>query len=90
MINLGDKVKDSVTGFVGIVTARTEWLNGCIRLAVQGPLKDGKVPDTEHFDETQLVLVKSKVVPSLVSRTGGPRPDEKRAFVEPSKPWPRA
>ena len=35
MINLGDTVKDKISGFTGVVVARTEWLYGCIRLAVQ-------------------------------------------------------
>jgi hypothetical protein len=30
-INLGDKVEDLITGFVGIVETRIECLNGCIR-----------------------------------------------------------
>lgn len=89
MITLGDKVKDTITGFTGIVVSRTVWLNGCIRLGVQGPLKDGKVPDAEHFDESQIALVKSKAIPSHEVRNGGPRPDEKRAYVEPPKPWSR-
>ena len=35
MKNLGDEVKDTITGFKGIVVARTEWLNGCARVTVQ-------------------------------------------------------
>lgn len=30
-VNLGDRVKDQVTGFEGIAIARTEWLFGCPR-----------------------------------------------------------
>ena len=30
-IKLGDKAKDLVSGFVGIVTTKSECLNGCIR-----------------------------------------------------------
>lgn len=83
MIKLGDKVKDSVTGFTGIAIARTTWLHGCDRLVVQpeGQTKDGKLFENYTFDEKQLVLVKSAVVkteaktPSL-KRTGGPRDDK--------------
>lgn len=66
-IDLGDQVLDRVTGFVGIVVAKTEWLNGCVRYNVQPPLakKEGeteKVPDVACFDEQQLeVLVKGVV-----------------------------
>lgn len=44
-INLGDKVKDSVTGFSGIAIGRTTWLHGCDRITVQpeGVDKQGKL-----------------------------------------------
>ena len=35
MAQLGDKVKDTITGFTGVVTGRSEWLFGCVRCAVQ-------------------------------------------------------
>lgn len=55
MIKLGDKVKDPITGFEGTATAKTEWLYGCSRIAVQAQIdKDGKVPGLEWFDELQL------------------------------------
>ena len=34
-IKLGDTVKCKVSGFKGIVVARTEFINGCIQLEVQ-------------------------------------------------------
>lgn len=73
--DLGDKVKDAVTGFEGVVIARSEYLNGCIRYGVQSPkLKDNKPQDCEWIDQGQLSLVKSKAVNLEVKRTGGPRP----------------
>ena len=75
MINLGDKVKDPVSGFVGIVTSRTEYLYGCIRVCVAPPIdKDGKLRDTGVFDEPQLVVVKRGVIKRGANVTGGPRP----------------
>lgn len=57
-IGLGDRVKDAVSGFVGIVTGRYEYLNGCVRIGVSPPAdKDGKVPDTMIFDDHQLEVV---------------------------------
>ncbi len=79
MINLGDKVKDRVTGFIGIAVSKYEWLNGCVRFGVQGPLKDGKPPELEHVDEYQLTAIKRNVIHPLTSVTGGPRPAPKRA-----------
>lgn len=75
MIKLGDKVKDKVTGFTGIAIARTEWLNGCIRVTVQpDKLADGKIAASETIDEPQLTLVKAAAVKVAVSDTGGPIP----------------
>lgn len=75
MINLGDKIKDNVTGFVGIVTCRLEYLNGCVRICAQGLMdKDGKVPDSYYFDEPQVTLVEAKVVERKNPGTGGPLP----------------
>lgn len=83
MVNLGDKVKDNVTGYTGIAIARTTWLHGCDRITVQPDSldKDGKVQDGFTFDEKQLTVLESSVVktesktPSL-KRTGGPRNDK--------------
>ena len=80
--NLGDKVRDKVTGFVGIAVSRTEWLNKCIRYGVAPPKvnKDGKIDDAQHFDEEQLELVKASVIVVVKDRyTGGPKPAPLRA-----------
>ena len=62
-INLGDRVKDPITGYVGIVVAITTWLHGCIRIAVQPEKldKEGKPRDDRYFDQSQLVLVAKRV-----------------------------
>lgn len=74
-IELGDKVKDSVTGFVGIAVGRTKWLHGCERISVQ-PLvdKDGKCPEVMAFDAPQLIVVKAGVAKQGDPKKGGPRP----------------
>ena len=83
MFNLGDRVKDIISGYSGIVVARTMWLYGCDRYTVH-PEKldqDGKVPDGCSFDEPQLKLVKAGVVKTSVVTplfTGGPRPEPSR------------
>lgn len=75
--NLGDKVKDQITGFAGIVTCRSQWLNGCNTYGLQTEkLKDGEVPqDRQHFDAPQLKLVKAAAVKSRKVRAGGPVKD---------------
>jgi hypothetical protein len=74
-MNLGDKVKDKVTGFTGIVAGRTTFLHGCVRCGVQcDELKDGKPLDVIWFDEPQLKLVKADAVCEGDHDTGGPCP----------------
>jgi hypothetical protein len=76
MFNFGDKVKDIVSGFEGIVVGKTEWMNGCIRYSLQGPVKDGKIPEMEWVDEQQLTLCKG-AVPASRKLKGGPMPSPK-------------
>lgn len=84
MIKLGSRVKDLVTGFVGIAVARCDYLNGCIRIGVQPKVdKDGKLPDTIYFDEPQLKTLKENVVPVGSKETGGPCPYPPHKFRDP-------
>ena len=73
---LGDVVKDWVTSFEGVIEARTQWLNGCVRYAVQPQklAKEGKPIDSLWFDENQLALVKEHR-PAPSSSSGGPQRD---------------
>ena len=61
-IGLGDRVEDPITGFTGIVTAVTHWLNGCMRISVQPEtLHEGRVQSPEYFDQSQLRMVQKGV-----------------------------
>ena len=55
MVKLGDKVKDSITGFLGVVTGISKYLNGCISILVTSNKlsSDGKEV-SEWFDEQRL------------------------------------
>ena len=61
MIGLGDTVKDTISGLIGIVVHRTEYLNGCVQFGVQ-PKYDKKKNEISNWsiDSEQLVLVKKK------------------------------
>ncbi len=75
MIKLGSKVKDKVTGFVGIVTSRTEYLNGCVRCSVTPKVKkDNKIIEAEWVDEMQLEVVFGGLDANN-EETGGDMPD---------------
>lgn len=79
-IQLGDKVKDSVTGFIGLCVARTEWISGCARLTLQPAVgKDGKIPESQTFDEPQLRVIKAGVLKRETANPGGPRPEPVQA-----------
>ena len=78
MIDLGDKAKDTITQFEGIVICISKWLHGCRRFTLQPTeLKDGKPVEAMSFDEPQLVLVEKSSAHSTAD-TGGPRPEPQR------------
>ena len=58
MITLGDKVKDRVSGLVGIATAEVRYLNGCIQFAIEPKIKPGGKLISHYIDEGQLVKMK--------------------------------
>lgn len=73
MVQLGDEVKDKVTGFKGIVIGITQFLNGCARVGVQAPAdKDGSIKPAEWFDDMQLSVTKAAKVKVGPRNTGGP------------------
>lgn len=77
-IELGDQVKDPVTGISGLAYVRLQYLQGCDRIGIQGPTitvknKAPEVPDLYHVDEPQLDVVKrSKVKTRAEKVPGGP------------------
>jgi len=68
MIELGQKVRDVVTGFTGIAVAKIEYLNGCLQIMVRpkmvAPKKgDQQVrPEGAYIDIEQLVVVERKKI----------------------------
>lgn len=91
IVHPGDKVKDRISGLTGIATSRTEFLYGCVRVAVQPQeLKDGKPVEATYIDEAQLqVLTREAVIgfarlaeqepAPAAARRHGPRDDCQRA-----------
>lgn len=80
-VDLGDHVRDRITGFEGIITGITRWLTGCDRAVVQSRiLHEGRPQMSESFDVMQLELIERAVIkiePQQTNdgeRTGGPRP----------------
>ena len=74
-IKLGSKAKCKVTGFTGTVTARVEYLNGCIQYSVVPKMtEEGKMPACEYIDEAQLEVIKDEV-DIQPKKIGGPQRD---------------
>ena len=76
MIELGEKVKDKVTGFVGIATSRVDYLNGCVQYGITPKMKKGesKKPVASYIDIEQLISLEKKVIIKK-KNSGGFQPD---------------
>lgn len=87
---LGDRIKDQITGFTGIALGYTDWLSNCRRWIIQPEtLHDGKRIEAESFDETTILVLARGVVTSqnetapqppkpTTRKTGGPMPTPRR------------
>ena len=80
-MKLGDTLRDTITRFTGVAVSRHEYLNGCVRFALQpSKLADGKPIEAQIFDVEQLELVKASAVRE-VKPAGGPRKEPKRPAI---------
>lgn len=79
-IELGDVVRDRISGFKGVVVCLAEWLNGCERVTVQ-PQKlksDGSPIGLQTFDVDQIEIIKHEDRSKFKNNTGGPYPNPTR------------
>lgn len=73
--NLGDKARDVITGFGGIVTGRCEYLTGCVQLLLSPTVdKDGKRQEGEWFDIDRIEVKKAGAVNLKVAIAGPDQP----------------
>lgn len=73
---LGSKVKDSITGLPGVVTARIEYISGCLQYEITPTkLKDGAPLPVHWIDEARVVVLKPPKAASKkdthATRSGG-------------------
>ena len=74
-VELGDKVKDRITGVTGIVICEASWLNGCRRTTIQPQeLKDGKPVDSYTIDTDDAIIIEKHAVERKDKETAGPMP----------------
>lgn len=74
-IELGNKVRCKITGYTGIATAKTEFLNGCVQYEVTAKIgKDNKLlmEGNPGIDEQSLEVIKSKKKKIKKDDNGGP------------------
>ena len=77
MINLGDTVKDPITGYTGIAVERVKFLQGCDRIGIQAPvvIKKGEVPvvpDLYFVDIVQLKVIKQCGIKAVKAKKKDP------------------
>lgn len=82
-IELGAKVRDKVTGFSGIASARTVWTGGEITVTIEpDQLRDGKTVEAQSFPYQRIELVEAKKPPMSANANpaapGGPKDDPKQ------------
>ena len=61
-IELGSKVKDVVTGLVGIAVAKIVYMNGCVQYGVKAQISEAALKEAEYIDEGQLEVVDDGVI----------------------------
>lgn len=75
---LGSKAQCRITGYAGIITARTEWLYGCRRYTLQArQLAEGKPVESLYLDEDAVELFEA-AEPHEAQATGGDAPPPQR------------
>jgi hypothetical protein len=67
MVKLGEQYTDTITGFTGIATARSEFLYGCVRVQLEMSHhgKEYKPTEAQWFDEQRLIR-------DSAAQSGGP------------------
>ncbi len=77
MLELGQKAKDKITGFEGILTARHQYITGCDQYAISpiGLNKDNQPKEIYQFDEGRIEILGKGINKKTVQsdEPGGPQ-----------------
>jgi hypothetical protein len=60
-IELGDRVKDKISGFEGIVVARTQYLESCDQVLIRSEKLEGGETKSAWFDVPWVTVTKKQV-----------------------------
>lgn len=75
-IQLGDRARDRITGFAGVVTGRCEYITGCDQVLLAPQAKDGDFKESRWFDLDRCELIEAAAFPpATVSNPSRPGPD---------------
>lgn len=77
-IQLGDRVRDLITGFEGVVTGRCEYITGCTQVLVAPAAKDGAFVESHWFDVDRCEPAGGKRISLAVSIAGPDKEAPKR------------
>lgn len=69
-VELGDVLKDTITGYEGVCVARAQYLTGCNQVALSPKVKDGGEPQSNWFDIERVVVVTTGEVTVTPRQTG--------------------
>lgn len=73
MIEHGQKVRDLITGFEGIVTGHADYITGCHQYLVQPTVaSDGSAREGKWYDEDRLRIIDATPI-SLAGQGGAAR-----------------
>ena len=56
-IGLGDHVRDTISGWTGVVVAKSEYLNGCVKYCVEAHELDGGKMMPEYWLDAYRIVV---------------------------------
>jgi hypothetical protein len=63
IIQLGQTVKDKLTGFTGLVTGRCEYISGCHQILIQPPVKgENEFVEPHWLDEERVETLPAATV----------------------------
>ena len=73
--NVGNKAKDRLTNYKGIIVSRTEWITGCNTYGIQATIKEGIIPDPQNVDEDSIKILQGglSLKSKKIKEPGGPK-----------------
>lgn len=74
---LGEKVKDQISGFTGIVTGKAEYITGCVQYLIQPQSEENDYKEAQWIDEHRLIIIKGQGIKLVKQETKQEIPVEK-------------